>query len=74
MFLVRGGSKLPFRGGCYFTLCLPRSSGRAVAALVGALPQLPFLLLLKGLGRRISQVLGVELGMGPQTFSSGYSS
>ena len=40
---------------------------------MGALPQLPFLLL-KGLCRRISQVLGVELGMGPQTFCSGYSS
>ena len=30
--------------------------------------------ILKGLYRRISQVLGVKLGTGPQTFCSGYSS
>ena len=68
-FLVRGGSTLPSRGEHYFTLGLPRSLGGAVAAFMGALPQLPFLL-----DRRISQVLGVELGTGPQTFCSGYSS
>lgn len=73
-FLVRGGSTLPSRGEYCFTLGLPRSLGGTVVALMGALPQLPFLLLLKGLDRRISQVLGVKLGTGPQTFCSGYSS
>lgn len=71
--IIRGGSKLPSRGGHYFTLDLPRSSGGVVAALMGALPQLPFLLLLKGLDRRFSQVFGVELGTEPHTFFSGYS-
>lgn len=72
-YLVRGESKLPSRGGHYFTLDLPRSSGGVVAALMGALPQLPFLLLLKGLNKRFSQVFGVELGTGKHTFFSGCS-
>lgn len=39
----------------------------ALLLLMGALPQLPFLLLLK-IDRRFSQVFGVELGTEPHTF------
>lgn len=60
------------RGGHYLILVLPRGSDVAVAALLGALSQLPLPFLLKG---GLGQVCwGWSWAQGPGGLCSGYSS